>query len=265
MPSRSAPSASRALSGSSSSQSGACDAATRASVARFACPDESSRTGTSSSWAMPSASIASSTGPAQKESARHSGSSRSSARLSSASASATRSTRPRSARRSPAASRIKLDLPLPFGPATCSPSPGPSSRFMASKSKPPAAAERHVFEAQQARHCHAVFERMHVRRRLSRNDGRLHGSARGRRDVRGVSSPVGPFVEYRPPEQPNALRQSARTGRHFAPSKECLRTPRSAAKASSMPSAASVSSIGEFLYREDDVADAFRERLRAAH
>jgi ABC-type molybdenum transport system ATPase subunit/photorepair protein PhrA len=52
----------------------------------------------------------------QKRSARHSGSSVSSASASLASASRPLRTLPRSARRRPAASRIRLDLPDPFGP-----------------------------------------------------------------------------------------------------------------------------------------------------
>ena len=66
-------------------------------------------------------------GPLQKASARPSGSSRSSARPSSASAASARSIRPAFGRSSPATSRIRLDLPLPLGPVTCSASPGSSS------------------------------------------------------------------------------------------------------------------------------------------
>ena len=58
-----------------------------------------------------------STRPPQKLSARHSGNSRSSASPSSANASSLRSIFPCSAPSNPAASRIRLDLPLPFGPA----------------------------------------------------------------------------------------------------------------------------------------------------
>ena len=50
---------------------------------------------------------------------------------------AARSTRPRSGRSRPAARRIRLDLPLPFGPATCSASPGPSARSRSSNSSRP--------------------------------------------------------------------------------------------------------------------------------
>ena len=143
------------MSGSSSSHSGAPDAATRASVARFAWPEDSSRTGTcgEAGEAERGHRRIEVGGPAPETQARAQAAARGRARdASSASASGERSTRPRSALSSPAARRIRLDLPLPLGPATCSASPGPSSRSSPSNSKPAAAPQRDVLEAQQRAH-----------------------------------------------------------------------------------------------------------------
>jgi hypothetical protein len=54
---------------------------------------------------------------------------------------------------SPAARRIRLDLPLPFGPVTCSASPGPSSRSRSSNnSRPP---RRQVTPSNRSSGCHS--------------------------------------------------------------------------------------------------------------
>ena len=164
--SRSAPSASSALSGSSSSHSGASDAATRASVARLAWPDDSSRTGTSASSAMPSASIASSTGPRpEAESARHSGSSRSSARLSSASATAARSTRPalgaQQARGKPDQARLAAAVRASDVQRLA----GGEREIQAFEQQPPAAAQRHVARSAAGASRHARLRARACRRR----------------------------------------------------------------------------------------------------
>ena len=59
--------------------------------------------------------------------------------LSSASAHRPRSIRPAAGRSSPATSRIRLDLPLPLGPVTCSASPGAELEVEPLEQQPPAA------------------------------------------------------------------------------------------------------------------------------
>ena len=161
--SRSAPSASRALSGSSSSHSGAPDAATRASVARFGCPDESSRTGTSARWPRPSASIAASTAPPQKAKRAPQRQLAIEREIVVGERQRRRVRRvPAPARSSPAARRIRLDLPLPFGPVTCSASPGPSARSRSSNSSRPPRRSATPSKRSSARHSALVLERVHV-------------------------------------------------------------------------------------------------------
>jgi hypothetical protein len=162
--SRSSPSASRPLSGSSSSHSGAPEATTRASVARLRWPVDSIRTGTSASGRGPSPPSPARVGavePRPEAERLPSGSSRSSASARRPARAPPRSTVPRSARSSPAASRIRLDLPLPLGPVTSAASPG-RARGRAPRTAAARRAAGDAPRAAAAAHSGRFLERVHV-------------------------------------------------------------------------------------------------------
>ena len=130
---------------------------TRASVARLAWPVESSRTGTSARRveveARPSPRRAAAV---PRRPARGPAAARGRAPgLRRRAPHRPRSIRPAFGRSSPAARRIRLDLPLPLGPVTCSASPGAELEVELFEQQPSAADQRHVLEPQQRLHCTA--------------------------------------------------------------------------------------------------------------
>ena len=156
------PSPSSALSGSSSSHSGAPDAATRASVARFAWPDESSRTGTAASCAMPSPSIASPTVPGPEAQGTFERQlaverkivvgERQRASLDPA--------RPGAQQAGRETDQARLAAAVRPGHLQCL--ARPERQIQAFEQQPPAAPQRHVLEPQQLRHSALVLERVHI-------------------------------------------------------------------------------------------------------
>ncbi len=150
--------------------------------------------------------------PSRRPRARRKGSSRSSASASSASASSLRSTLPASARNSPAARRMRLDFPLPFGPPRCTASPGPISRFMPSNSSLPP--RRQVTPSNRSSAVTPRPPRARASpRRTGRNDARPHAPERARPDVRACRRrpPIrrgsdGETGECGPASYPNARR-----------------------------------------------------------
>ena len=145
------------------------------------------------------------------------------------------------ARSRPAARRIRLDLPLPLGPLTCSASPGPSARSRPSNSSRPPRRSATSSNRSSGVHCGAFLERVHVVVAEGRNGGRSRGSGRGRRDARACP-------RRRPIRRGSGGgtaapgRAACPIARRFARSAECLRRGRSARTDPRSPSRASVSS-----------------------
>jgi hypothetical protein len=166
--------------------------------------------------------------------------------------------RPALGRSRPAASRIRLDLPLPLGPVTCKrrrPARAKVQRRTAAARRGAGSPRRTAAAAS----LDAVLERVDV----------VVGQAEMMADLVDQDMrdemferflAVRPFVEDRPAEQESAP-AGCRTARRFARSAECPRTGRSARTGRRSPSALERLLVGEVLDEQDDVAEAVRERL----
>ena len=199
--SRARQSASRPLSGSSSSQSGAPLAHTRASAARFAGRSKAGGPAHRRGGRGPSRAIACVEQPsARPEGQRAPSGSRGRAPGARPRApTRSRSTVPAAGRSSPAARRIRLDLPLPLGPVTSAASPGAELQIQLFEQQPPAAPAGHALRSAAAASPGLLLERVHVlvgeaEMMADLVDQDVRDEARG-------SSPLGPFVEDRAAEQ----------------------------------------------------------------